>query len=178
MLAVLSTLLVTTLALGEPPAPRSRAPITRERIEAMLTAPTRHVRGLGTVAVGTLERGARRSYTFARLLDTIEDSDVIVFVEATPDLPPSLTGRMLFAGSAHGQRYVRIQIGPGSEEDMIAILGHELQHAIEVAEAPEVHDEDALMALYRRIGHTNGDRARFDTVAARDVGRIVRGELG
>lgn len=177
MLAVLSTLLVTTLVLGEPSAPRSRAPVARERIDAMLTAPTRHVRGLGTVAVDVLERGARRSYTFARLLDTIENSDVIVYVETAPDLSVSLAGRMMLAGSAHGQRYVRIQIAPDTEENMIATLGHELQHAVEVAESPDVHDEDALAALYLRIGQMSGDRTSFDTVAAREVGRLVRSEL-
>lgn len=176
MFTVLSTLLVTTVILAEPP--RSRAPIAPERIDAMLTAPERHVRGIGTKAVALLEEGARRSYTFAHLLDTVERSDVIVYVEVPSDLPLSLDGCLTLIGSPHGRRFLRIQIAPaGTDVDMIAILGHELQHATEVAEAPEVRDEQALAALYRRIGQTAGDRTHFDTIAAREVGRIIRGEL-
>ena len=110
MLTAVSVLLVATLAFGAPPAPRSRAPLAPERIEEMLTAPTRHVRGLGDAAIDALERGARRSYTFARLLDSIERSDVLVYVETIPDLPATLAGRMMLAGSAHGLRYLRVQL--------------------------------------------------------------------
>lgn len=177
MLTVCSALLVTSLAFGAPPSPRSRAPLAPERIEEMLVAPTRHVRGLDRDALSTLERGARRSYTFARLLDTLERSDVIVYVETLATMPNSLAGRMLFAGSAHGQRYVRIQIAPAPDDDMAAVLGHELQHAIEIAEAPEVHDDTAMAALYKRIGQSSGDAWHFDTIAARETGRTVKGEL-
>jgi hypothetical protein len=177
MVTVLAAVLATTVSLGEPPAPRSRAPLSAERIDAMLFDPTRHVRGVGDTAADLLAHGARRSYTFARLLDSLERSDVIVYVEFVPDMRLSLAGRMMLAGSAHGQRYLRIQVGPGSDEDMVATLAHELQHANEVAGSPDVHSETALAALYRRIGHTMGDAAHFDTMAAREVGRIVRGEL-
>ncbi len=153
MLAVLLALLVTTVSLGEPPASRSRAPIARERIDAMLTAPDRHVRGVGALIRTLLDDGAHRSLTFARLLDRIERSDVIVYVEAAPALPISLAGRLMLAACAHGQRYLRIQIAPaGLPEEMIATLGHELQHAVEVADSPDVRDDRALADLYRRIG--------------------------
>ena len=179
MLAVLSVALATTIALGEPPSARSRAPIGPERIEAMLTAPERHVRGVGPTVAALLERGARRSYTFARLLDAIERSDVIVYVEAVETLPTTVAGRLMFASSAHGQRYLRIQVAPfGPTEDMISTLGHELQHAIEVADSPEVHDEKALVELYKRIGHYAGGKGHFDTVAAREAGKTVRTEIG
>ncbi len=179
MIAVLTLLLVTTVALGEPPASRSRAPIARERIDAMLTAPDRHVRGAGDVAAALLADGAHRSYTFARLLDAVERSDVIVYVEMSPELPVSLAGRLMLAGCAHGQRYLRIQIAPaGAPEELIAILGHELQHAVEVADAPEVRDVRALVELYGRIGLGGRDGEHFDTIAARAAGRTVKSELG
>ncbi len=179
MVAVVSVLLVAAVALGEPPATRSRVPIARERIDAMLTAPGRHVRGAGELAAALLDDGAHRSYTFAHLLDAIERSDVIVYVELAPDLPVSLAGRLMLAGCAHGQRYLRIQIAPaGSPEDLIATLGHELQHAVEVADAPEVRDARALVELYARIGMGGRDGEHFDTAAARTVGRTVKSELG
>jgi hypothetical protein len=179
VIAVLSLLLVTTVALGEPPDSRSRAPIARERIDAMLTSPARHVRAAGELAATLLNEGARRSYTFAHLLDAIERSDVIVYVELAPDLPVSLSGRLMLAACAHGQRYLRIQIAPaGSPDDLIATLGHELQHAVEVADAPEVRDDRALIELYGRIGDWVRDRDHFDTAAARVAGRTVRSELG
>jgi len=79
--------------------------------------------------------------------------------------------------TAHGQRYVRIQIAlRGAPDDAIAILGHELQHAIEVAQEVSVNGQDELAALYRRIGTRSGDKV-YDTVAAQEVGRLVRREL-
>ena len=57
----------------------------------------------------------------------------------------------------HEQRYVRIQIvNHLSPEDTIALIGHELRHALEVAAAPEVRDQKGLMELYQRIGEPGG----------------------
>lgn len=49
--------------------------------------------------------------------------------------------------------------------ELVAILGHELQHAAEIAAAPWVHDAGTLARLYRRIGLRLGSNA-FDTAAA------------
>ena len=107
----------------------------------------------------------------------LEESDIIVYVEEVPRLPGALEGRMMMLTAAHGRRYVRIQLAlRGATDDSIAVLGHELQHAVEVAQETGVIDQATLAALYRRIG-TRGGPEVYDTRAAQDVGRIVRREL-
>jgi hypothetical protein len=61
----------------------------------------------------------------------------------------------------------------------VALLGHELRHAAEVAAAPWVTDERLYGILYERIGHAQCSRPQrcFDTVAAVDAGRQVLREL-
>src|SRR5690349_1433881 len=78
---------------------------------------------------------------------------------------------------ATGFRYVRIQLAlRGAPEDAIAVLGHELQHAVEVAEAIDVIDAGGLEKLYRRIGVRSGPQV-YDTIAAQELGKVVRREL-
>jgi hypothetical protein len=144
---------------------------------AALGSPQRHVRTQDRSISYLLTRGFRRSATFAHLLARLEHSDVLVYVEEVPRLPGGLAGRMMIVTAAHGQRYVRIQIAlRGSPDDAIALLGHELQHAIEVAQDWNVTDEATLAALYQRIGMRSGPHL-YDTLAAQEVGRIVRKEL-
>ena len=180
MLVALSALLTATLSLAPPDAaPRARVRLTAERIDAMLTAPERRVRALDLALASLVAAGVRRSSTFARLLEAIEANDVIVYIESNVDLPMSMAGRLMLVPAHHRQRYLRIQVAPhGTDEDMIATIAHELQHAVEVAESPEVRDEPGLIALYKRIGRIAGGRHAFDTSAARDAGRAVRSELG
>jgi hypothetical protein len=60
---------------------------------------------------------------------------------------------------------------------MIAVIAHELQHAVEVAGDPGVVDDAGLVALYRRIGHNSAGGHSYDTDAARTAGHTVRDEL-
>lgn len=72
---------------------------------------------------------------------------------------------------------MRIQIAlRASTAESIALLGHELQHAVEIADAVEVGDEQDMEALYVRIGVRRGAHI-YDTVAAQDMGRRIRREL-
>jgi hypothetical protein len=64
-----------------------------------------------------------------------------------------------------------------SIKDAVMLLGHELRHALELADAPDVRDAAALVSLYRRIGDSYSDGHRYDTAAARETGRRVRSEL-
>jgi hypothetical protein len=144
---------------------------------AALESPRRHVRTQDRSMRYLLKRGFTHSATFAQLIARLEKSDVLVYIEQVPRLPGALEGRMMILPSAHGQRYVRIQIAlRGDPDDSVALLGHELQHAVEVAQAGEVNDQAELAALYQRIG-TRGGEHMYDTLAAREVGRIVRREL-
>ena len=144
---------------------------------AMLDSPSRHVRAMHPHIQQLLREGFQRSPTFARLIERIEASDVIVHIEMPPQLPAGVEGRMLMLPRAHDNRYVRIQIGNGgTTEDMIALLGHELQHVAEVAAAPYVSNAGDLLAFYERIGKRSGWH-QYDTAEAQEAGRQVRKEL-
>jgi hypothetical protein len=150
------------------------APITES---AVLEAPTRHIRTTDASIKKLLKRGFRGSYSFAALVKRIQRSDVYVYVEEVDRLPNGLEGRMMMLPRAHDHRYVRIQISlRGESEDAVALLAHELQHAVEVAEAMEVFDQDGLAKLYQRIGVRGGEHL-YDTLAAQQMGRTVRREL-
>jgi len=143
----------------------------------VIDAPTRHIRTTDTALRHMLRRGFRGSPTFASLVARLQRSDVIVYVESVPRLPGALDGRLMMLPRAHDHRYVRIQIAlRGSPEDGIAVLGHELRHAVEVAEAVGVSDTDGLAKLYQRIGLRGGEHV-YDTVAAQETGRTIRREL-
>jgi hypothetical protein len=58
----------------------------------------------------------------------------------------------------------------------IFILAHELQHAIEVLEAPHVSTEHDVDQLFERIGF-HASAGDVETQAALDVERAVRREL-
>jgi hypothetical protein len=128
-----------------------------------------------------LKEGARRSTTFKALVDRIEASNVIVYVALNPMMKSSLSGMLTWMTRAGGHRYLRASISTDlTFEQMIATLGHELQHAVEVIEDESVVDEKSLVALYRRIGHQNSNAApaRWETDAAQQAGFRVRRELG
>jgi hypothetical protein len=77
-------------------------------------------------------------------------------------------------------RFVRVVLNAARPVDQILMaLGHELQHAIEVMEAPEVVDEPSLLALYQRIGTETrvSGRQGWETEAAFQAGLDVRREL-
>lgn len=155
------------------------APVVVEPITeaAVLDAPSRHVRTTNNAMDALLRRGFRRSPSFAALVTHLQRSDVYVYIEEVPRLPGALEGRLMMQPLAHGHRYVRIQIAlRGAREDSISLLGHELQHAAEVADAPDVRDQDGMTQLYERIGVRGGLHV-YDTVAAQAMGRTVLREL-
>jgi hypothetical protein len=162
-----------TLAISMGLVPRS-APLTAD---AVIDSPVRHVRTADRPIRNMLRRGFLESPTFASLMTRLERSDVIVYLEDVPRLPGALEGRLFMLPPAHGTRYVRIQIAlRGSPIDSIALIGHELRHAVEIAEASTVVDEEGLAALYRRIGVDHGHNL-FDTTEAQAIGRQVAKEL-
>ena len=145
---------------------------------ALLVSPNRKVRATDARIKQYLSEGLERSATFARLLSTLNESDVIVYIERVPTLPRETMGRLTIVPMTNGPRYLRIQIRSDlSSMEAIALIGHEMRHALEVAEAPRVRDSGGLIELYERIGHSSGGDHVYDTDAAQDAGRRIRREL-
>jgi len=145
---------------------------------AALESPTRHIRTTSPYVTSLLKGGFYRSPTFARLVARLERSDLIVYVQLVTQMPPGVDGRLFMLPRAHETRYVRIQIGmQDSMSAAIALLGHELEHATELANAPDVVDMEGFVALYQRIGLQSGWH-QYETVAAQEAGRHVKREIG
>ena len=174
---VLACALVVVFARDAAPA-STMAPLTAAQVRVLMESPERHVRAADSAMTKVLVQGMRRSGTFAHLVLALNKSDVIVYIESGKPLPTTIVGRLLLAAGPEGSRYLRIQVSghPGTN-DMIALVGHELRHALEVAESPEVRDEAGLIALYQRIGHPSTGQHQYDTAAAQDTGRQVKAEL-
>ena len=183
MLSVLSVGLVSIIALADPgapaPAPSSSSSVSLSPAHyLLLNASDRRVRAADARLQSFLAEGLNRSRTFASLVTALNRTDVIVYVESVMVLPKNTMGRLAMMPIKGDVRYLRVQIRSDlSRREAIALIGHELQHALEIADATDVRDTTGLIGLYERIGHpSNGDHA-YDTDAAQDTGRIVRREL-
>ena len=153
------------------PAPNSTAQAGARQGARAPGDPSSRVRPLGVVARMLLEDGAARSETVARLIDTIGNSDIIVYV-ATGFLP--VPGRLDFACTKQGVRYLRITVNvPDLEPNLIASFAHELQHAVEVAAAPEVIDAASFARFYRE----HGQRIFGDEYCTREAQRVTKSVL-
>ncbi len=142
------------------------------------TAWTR-TRPLSPGATRLLATAAERSSTVAALLNEIELTDVVVYVaDSMPGVESGPASKLVFLATAGTSRclLVRVDHWRLSPLERIAQLGHELQHALEVAAAPEVKNAEGLAQLYGRIGW-KGQGNRFESEAARTVGYRVRREV-
>jgi hypothetical protein len=135
------------------------------------------LRGAQATSRKLIADGMTRSPTIRRLVQRLEASDVIVYVDVRNDLPAHVAGSTRFVARTATHRVVRIALNRDrSWPTLIAFLGHELQHACEVAEARTIDSADSMRAYYRTFG-VRLDRDAFDTHEAREVGRIVEAEL-
>jgi hypothetical protein len=136
------------------------------------------LRGASTRETAVLRDLLARSVTARTLAAQIESEAVIVYVEMKASMPRGRGATRLAATTPHA-RFIRIIVAPAAHpDDLAALIAHELQHAVEIARAPDVTDSDGIRRLYRSIGEDRAAGAAFETVAAQDVGVQVRRELG
>ena len=126
--------------------------------------------------------GYRRSQSFGHLVDGIADTNTLVYVEAGVCTFGHLKACLLPFIATTGQvRYLRIgltrPLNLGDRNRLIALIGHELQHALEVAARPDVIDLKSMIELYRRIGFPLKGQPGYETSAARAAGDSVLVEL-
>jgi hypothetical protein len=140
-----------------------------------------HVRGASLDAALLLDEARARSGTVRELVDRLEHSDLIIYIRYEWFTAASLRGRIGFLASGRQQRLFAIEIDcRHSRPEQIAALGHELRHAVEIADAPSVLNARSLAAFYASIGELTGYTAggqTYETAAAAETGRRVRSEL-
>jgi hypothetical protein len=128
--------------------------------------------------------GIERSPTFRRIVDRLERSDVIVEVQCGHFVGSQRAGRTVLLSALPGVRYVLIEVACwASTGPSLHMIGHELRHALEIADAAWVVDGPTLSLLYQNIGFpTRGMAARqafgeFETEDALEAGERVHHEL-
>ena len=135
-----------------------------------------HVRGTNGYARWLIETATTYSVTVSALVNTLAKTDVVAYVRIEPI--GSGTAKTVLLNMAGPIRYLLISIDSGHEPDgLVAMLAHELQHAVEIANAPDVRDEPGLVRLYQRIGLHRGAKTNFETALAQAMGRRAKSDL-
>ena len=140
---------------------------------------SRHIRTTDRRLARLLHHGRRESARFRTLLARLVRSDVIVYLQCQGYV--NAGGRLTFVGAGGDYRYVLVRLGRLlNERQQIALIAHELQHAVEIADTPEIVDARSLADQYRRFGHvsrTSLTSTDYDTIAAIEAGYQVLREL-
>ena len=141
-----------------------------------VASPTPRVRSTNPVIASALAEADSRSETFRNMVRAIEGTDGIVYVEKGTCRRGVHACLSLSIVSAGGFRLLRILVdGIGSALELMATIGHELQHALEVLGEPSVTTMAAAFNFYQRVAPTT--RPAFETPAAIKAGIAVFDEL-
>lgn len=138
-----------------------------------------HVRPLDSCAAGAIGDARARSLTVRDLESRLSESNVVAYVHCFWPVAGQTDAALTWVSEAASTRYVRVSLAytlaPWRKVEM---LGHELRHAVEVADAPWVHGEVEMAHLFTTIGfRTRQTTLRFETDAARTAELAVRRDL-
>jgi hypothetical protein len=109
-------------------------------------------------------------------VNQINHTDGMVYI-AEGDCGSAVQACLLLTMTAIGtHRMLRILVDPrAADHDLMASIGHELQHAVEVLSHRSVTSSSEMTLLYTRICNVCGPS--FETNAAGKAGDAVRDEL-
>lgn len=140
-----------------------------------------NIRASDDELVALLDEGMKRSSTFKGLVDRLAKSDVILYVR--PDVTAKNNAmKLTFLAAKGGYRYLVIRVGAGrSKDQQLATLGHEMQHAVIIADASSVVDSASLRREFERVGKLTqpsvGDDFFFESPVAEEVRRRILVEI-
>jgi hypothetical protein len=148
--------------------------------ETIAEARRPHIRTTDQRLLRLVRDGVRTSETFRRLVDRLNRSDVVVYLDCAGGTAAA-DGRLTFVSAVGGYRYVHVRMARLPSADVqIALIGHELQHAVEIADAPDIVDSHSLAREYQRIGFLSPrltPGVSFDSDAAVEAGNRILREL-
>jgi len=134
------------------------------------------IRSDSTRITGAIAHGNERSGTFRHLVDSIEASDGLVYV-IEGECGHGVNACLLLSITTAGPfRVLRIRVAlrktPGCQ--LVEVIGHELQHAVEVLLEPRIRTNQQMYHFFGGIGPTG--LGRFETAAAINAGLDVAHE--
>src|SRR5262245_61632110 len=141
-----------------------------------------HVRSTNEYVIGLVRDGYERSPAFRALVDTLERSNVVVLVQPGMCAGGRIRSCLVSVIGSERDRHIRVKVDPQHtlRAGLIATIAHELQHAVEIAEHPDVTDASRALSLYRRIAFGRcraGLSDECETTRALDTERAVLVEL-
>lgn len=133
------------------------------------------IRAMGSALEAIVAQAATRSRTFRQLVQDINRTDGIVYLEHGR-CGHGVRACLLAVLKAGGSRIVRVRVAANNTDwDLMGSVGHELQHAVEVLREPAITNTAAMTVYYRREGYRVG--SVFETTAAVRAGNDVRAEV-
>ena len=136
------------------------------------------VRSTSAKLSALIDDGVARSKTFANLVTAIEATDGIVYVEegeCPRGVAACLEWRVTLA-RAYRILFVRIA-SDRADIEVIASIGHELQHALEVLQNRSLRRNSDIVLFYHTPGTIRPVPRAAETRAATTAGDTVRREL-
>jgi hypothetical protein len=112
-------------------------------------------------------------------VDTIQTTDGIVYIEEGR-CRGRVAACLSFGAVARANRILRVVVDPRARGDrLIGLIGHELQHAVEVLGTPAVTSSTHMYFFYLREGRRPGlsGSSIFETDAAIETGHAIRAEV-
>jgi hypothetical protein len=136
------------------------------------------VRSTDPSLAGLIERATTQSATFRGLLAAIQQTNGMVQIETGRCGRSVRACLFMWMETAASNRFLRIAIDRrkgDSDTDVMASMGHELQHAVEALSESWVTDGKRLYEFFDRFATHDG--GRFETDTALHIGDAVRNEL-
>jgi hypothetical protein len=110
------------------------------------------VRSTQRFVIALIREGYERSPIFRELVDTLQQSNIIVFVQPATCAGGRIRSCLTSVNGSAMERHIRISVDTRTSHNaLIATMAHELQHAVEIAEHPEVVDATGALRLYRQL---------------------------
>jgi hypothetical protein len=138
----------------------------------------RSVRSTDRAIAALIDRAAAQSLTFSRLLTLIEATNGVVYVEPGDCRHGVRACLKMWMEVSGPNRFLRVVVdghSARSDVEVMASIGHELQHAIEALSEQALTNGVQLYSFFGRLAPT--DNNRFETTAAINAGDAVRDEL-
>jgi hypothetical protein len=120
-----------------------------------------------------------RSAVVRDLAAQLQKSDVIAYVRVAPRAEGQRVSSIHFQGRSSTARFMVIVIDEALPlERQIALVGHELQHAVDMAGAEWINDPDRMAQYFSLVGWKLPSPERgLETVSALQTERQVTQEL-